>query len=165
MTEWTSFMKDKNIKHILMLLDDNELDDYPEPGLVKLYEHAGFRVHHEPLLVAGAPNRIFDIIQQAESNGERVVAHCTHGMGRSGRVSAAWLVNRYGLSPEEATNEVMEQAETASLVRLGNPTKLCEWLEHILIKRVMNLLKGFRIIASYKSRILVYQFASHSNDV
>lgn len=126
--KWASFMKDKNIKHILMLLDDNELQDYPEPGLVKLYENAGFEVHHEPLLVPGAPNRIFDIIQQAESNGERVVAHCTHGMGRSGRVSAAWLVNRYGLSPEKATNEVMEQAEKASLVRLGNPTKLQEWL-------------------------------------
>jgi protein-tyrosine phosphatase len=126
--EWTSFMKDNGIRHILMLLDDNELEDYAEPGLVKLYENAGFKVHHEPMLIAGAPNRIFDIIQQAESNGERVVAHCTHGMGRSGRVSAAWLVNRYGLSPEEATKEVMEQAEKASLVRLGNPTKLQQWL-------------------------------------
>ena len=40
-------------------------------------------------------------IAAAEAAGEKVVAHCTHGMGRSGRVSAAWLAVRYGLSPEE----------------------------------------------------------------
>ena len=127
--EWIEFMKANKIRHVLMLLDDNELQDYPEPGLVELYKSDGLVVHHEPMLLDGAPNRIFDILREAEQSGERVVAHCTHGQGRSGRVSAAWLVNRYGLSPEDATNEVMQQAETDSVVRLGNPLKLKEWLD------------------------------------
>lgn len=126
---WGSFMKANKVKHILMLLDDNELQDYPDPGLVNLYENSGFVVHHEPMLVAGAPNRIFAILKEAQDNGERVVAHCTHGMGRSGRVSAAWLVKRYGLSPEDATKEVMEHAEEASILRLGASSKLKEWLD------------------------------------
>lgn len=127
--EWIEFIKANNIRHILMLLDENELQDYAEPGLVELYKSAGLVVHHEPMVMAGAPNRIFDILHTAEHNGERVVAHCTHGQGRSGRVSAAWLVNRYGLSPEDATNEVMKQAEADSVVRLGNALKLKEWLD------------------------------------
>jgi len=93
---WIQFMKAKEITHVLMLLDDNELQDYPEPGLVDLYRNAGLVVHHEPMLQPGAPNRIFEILRESERKGERVVAHCTHGQGRSGRVSAAWLVHRYG---------------------------------------------------------------------
>lgn len=121
-------MKDKEIHHVLMLLDDNELEDYPEPGLEEMYKNAGFIVHHEPMSEEGAANRIFDILDTAEKNGESVVAHCTHGQGRSGRVSAAWLVHRYGLSPEDATREVMEHAEQESIVRLGNHLKLQEWM-------------------------------------
>lgn len=127
--EWIALMKESKIQHVLMLLDDNELQDYPEPGLVEIYKNAGFAVHHEPMLNTGAPNRIFDIIDKAELKGERVVAHCTHGQGRSGRVAAAWLVHRYGLSPEVATKEVMAHAEQDSIVRLGNHAKLEEWLD------------------------------------
>ena len=44
------------------------------------------------------------------------------------RAAAAWLAERYGLSPEDATKEAMQTAEECSIVRLGDPCKLAAWL-------------------------------------
>jgi protein-tyrosine phosphatase len=75
-----------------------------------------------------AAEKILAVIDQAEENGQRVVTHCTGGVGRSGRVAAAWLVHRYGLSPEEATKEVLEMAATAHVNRKGSAELLEAWL-------------------------------------
>jgi protein-tyrosine phosphatase len=52
------------------------------------------------------------------------VAYCTHGMGRSGRVAAGWLVHKYGLSVEEAVDEALEAARIHGVERMGSPRQL-----------------------------------------
>ena len=86
---------------------------------------------HVPMGEPGACESILASIASVEKLGKRCVAHCTHGMGRSGRVAAAWLCRRYELKAAEATHEAMVFAETKNLVRLGNPKKLEIWLKGI----------------------------------
>ena len=53
---------------------------------------------------------------------------CVLTGGGCDRAAAAWLAERYGLSPEDATKEAMQTAEECSIVRLGDPCKLAAWL-------------------------------------
>ena len=88
--EWVEFMttSERQIKHVVILLSDEELEAYEEPGLIAAYEAAGIVVHHIPLASENSYQAIMTDIDQIEAKGERVVAHCTHGVGRSGRVAA-----------------------------------------------------------------------------
>ena len=87
---WVQFMtsSENQIRHVVILLRDAELEAYEDPGLIAAYEAAGIVVHHIPFASDDSYKRIMTVIDEIESKGERVVAHCTHGMGRSGRVAA-----------------------------------------------------------------------------
>ena len=126
--EWVEFMKENNVKRVLTLLDPNEIELYERP-LESIYKKHGFTFAHVPMGEPDAVDRVLTALEEASAANERIIAHCTHGMGRSGRVSAAWLVHKYGLSAEDATKEVMTAAETSSIVRLGNADKLSAWME------------------------------------
>jgi hypothetical protein len=127
MLEWAAFMRAQRVRRVITLLDDNELEYFSTP-LFDFYEREGFAAIHVPMGSADARGRIFGALREAEAAGERLVAHCTHGMGRSGRVAAAWLALRYQLPAEDATREALEAAEAHSIVRLGNATKLAAWM-------------------------------------
>jgi hypothetical protein len=124
-------MRQKGIDQVLILLDDNELECYEDPGLLELYEKYGFTVHRNPMGEMGASTRAMETIRNCQTNGKKVVAHCTHGQGRAGRVAAAWLAHKYDLSPEEATKEALATASNLGVTRLGSPTKLKTWLENV----------------------------------
>lgn len=132
--EWIEYMKtEKKITHVLVLLDDNELESYLPSGLENLYHQAGLKCTIQPMKAPDAAQKIFALLdQQQESNHHeknRVVAHCTGGVGRSGRVAAGWLVHKYGLSPLEATEEVMRQAIECGVKRKGDVEMLTKWLD------------------------------------
>lgn len=129
------FMKQEGISDVLILLDDNELfEHYETPDLLlNAYQTAGIVTHRQPMGEPGAPDNIFSIIKkcfasQQEDDSAKIAAHCTHGMGRSGRVAAAWLTEQYQLDPNEATEEVMEYARQHGIERLSNTEKLSSWL-------------------------------------
>jgi Cyclin-dependent kinase inhibitor 3 (CDKN3) len=128
--EWIEFMKSHAVKQVLVLLDDNELDVYEEPGLLALYEQNGLKAHHNLMGPQGSSKNVEKILKEAEATNEKIVAHCTHGMGRSGRVAAGWLVQRYGLSTQEATNEALETALKNGQERMGNVMALEQWLHN-----------------------------------
>ena len=126
--EWVVFMKENKVKRVLTLLDPNEIELDEQP-LESIYRKHGFAFAHVPMGEPDAVDRVMAALDEASQANEKIIAHCTHGMGRSGRVSAAWLVHKYGLSVEEATEEVMATAERSSIVRLGSAEKLSAWLE------------------------------------
>jgi protein-tyrosine phosphatase len=127
--EWVEFMREKGIGRVLVLLDDNELECYEDPGLMKIYEKAGFDARRVPMGELGASKRALNAVSESESDGTKIVAHCTHGQGRAGRVAAGWLAAKYDLSPEDATLEALESARKHGVTRLGSPKKLKNWLE------------------------------------
>lgn len=129
--DWIHFMQQQNVKQVLILLDDNELEVYEEPGLLALYEQHGFKAHHNPMGQQGSATNAEKILRAAKATNEKIVAHCTHGLGRSGRVAAGWLVMRYGLSPQEATDEALDAARKTGQERLGKVKSLETWLRNI----------------------------------
>ena len=128
--EWISFMKDKGITQILVLLDSNEMDVYPDPGLVGMYQAFGMEPHVIPMKSDGSYTRIMEILKNVEKNKQKAVTHCTGGVGRAGRVAAAWLTTRYELTVHEATQEAMEMAMLCGIKRLGDAQKLETWMEN-----------------------------------
>uniref|UniRef100_A0A7S3L959 protein-tyrosine-phosphatase n=1 Tax=Amphora coffeiformis TaxID=265554 RepID=A0A7S3L959_9STRA len=126
--EWATFMKSKGIQRVLVLLSDGELGDYEEPGLLQCYTDLGFQVYRNPMGVEGSAPNAAKLLKEAERANEKVVAHCTHGKGRSGRVAAGWLIMRYGLSPQEATREAVQTAVQFGMERMGDAKLLEEWL-------------------------------------
>jgi protein-tyrosine phosphatase len=151
--EWAQFMKneDNRINEVLVLLDDNELECYEEPGLVALYEQYGFTVHRVPMGDPDAPARVLALLSSCQEDDDdidnigrndtktthqrKIVVHCTHGQGRAGRVAAAWLTHQYGLSPEDATTEVLNTALQMGITRMGSPSKLRAWLRKEQLKK------------------------------
>lgn len=128
--EWIQYMKhEQGISHVLVLLDDNELESYLPTGLETLYQNGGLSYTIQPMKAPGAASTIFARLDEAATRNERVVAHCTGGVGRSGRVAAGWLVHRYGLTPEAATDETMQQASNSGVQRKGNVEMLQAWLD------------------------------------
>jgi protein-tyrosine phosphatase len=125
------FMKDKGISQVLILLDDNEMEHYETPDLLlKAYQAADIETHRQPMGEPGAAANILKIIKGCEEQENvKIAAHCTHGMGRSGRVAAAWLSDRYQLTPNDATDEALEYAREMGIERLGNTGKLESWME------------------------------------
>ena len=125
--EWINFMKEQGVQKVISLLDENEYANY-DMDLRKQYEDGGLEYLCQEMRQEGASASINQYINQAASNGEKVVAHCTGGIGRAGRVAAGWLVHRYGLSPTEATEETLSVASKADVIRKGDAVALAAWL-------------------------------------
>jgi len=127
--DWIDYVRKQGVTNVIALLDENELDIYDEP-LVDLMEQQQMKCHVIPISTVGAAGKIMNIISTAEVNGEKVVCHCTGGVGRAGRVAAAWLIHRYNLSPEVATLTVLDQAFKSGVKRMGHSKKLSHWLDY-----------------------------------
>ncbi len=128
--EWIRFMTTpgRAIKHVFILLTDSELEAYDGPGLISAYEACGIVVHHIPYASDGSFRKIMTDLDGLHAKRENAVAHCTHGMGRSGRVAAGWLVYKYGLSVEDAVEEALEAARNHGVERMGSPSQLTKWM-------------------------------------
>jgi putative intracellular protease/amidase len=124
--EYITFMKDQGIGRVLLLLDENEITIYSD--LLAMYQAGGLQYNMQSMNEEGAAKKVLAILKASEQQGERVCAHCTGGIGRSGRVAAAWLVERYDLTPDVATEEVLAQAATSGVTRNGDASTLSEWL-------------------------------------
>jgi protein tyrosine/serine phosphatase len=130
-SEWIQFMTDpeRNIRHVIILLSDEELEAYDDPVLIAAYQSGGITVHHIPYNSEKSYVKIMSELEKIEQEGNgNVTAHCTHGMGRSGRVAAGWLVHRYGLTVEDAVEETLAMARKAGVERMGSLRQLAEWI-------------------------------------
>jgi hypothetical protein len=123
-------MRSQGIEEVLVLLDDNELSCYDEPGLLRIYEEFGFQAYRNPMNEPGSSTSAIARIRKCHESNRKIVAHCTHGQGRAGRLAAAWLVYQYGLSVEDATQEAIDAALKTGVTRMDSPSKLQAWLRH-----------------------------------
>lgn len=134
-SDWVEFMKRFGIKRVCCLLSAQQLAYYSD--LLGTYRQE-FGINH----VAWAPiedfhladtetltKKILPFLAQADLQGEKVVVHCSGGIGRTGHVLAAWLVSGRGLSNKAAIAAVRKtgrnpyEAALAAVIRGRNPWK------------------------------------------
>ncbi len=111
--EWIGFMKDKGIKRVVCLLPQEQLEYYTVP-LLEIYkrEFGDENVLWAPiedfhLCDKETLRRILYFLKDADDKGEKVVVHCSGGLGKTGHILAAWLVFGRGFDIEEAINTVI----------------------------------------------------------
>ncbi|MFN6528256.1 dual specificity protein phosphatase family protein [Nostoc sp. ChiSLP03a] len=110
--DWIEFMKRQNIKRVCCLLDEQQLAFYS--NLLNTYKQefgnqlvcpapiADFHLSDLEILT----KKILPFLIEADKQHEKVVVHCSGGIGRTGHVLAAWLVSVRRLSNQAAINAV-----------------------------------------------------------
>lgn len=103
--------------------------NYEPTGLLTLYRKYGLKCQIQSINDPRAAQALFHLFEQAEAAQQRVVTHCTGGIGRCGRVAGAWLMHRYQLTPEQASQETLQCAQDVGMIRACDPVHLKEWLD------------------------------------
>jgi protein-tyrosine phosphatase len=141
---WIEFMQGHNIKQVCCLLSQTQLIRYSD--LLGTYRKIfGFdRVCWAPIVDFELVDRdilidrILPFLASANSQGDRVVVHCSGGIGRTGQVLAAWLVSGRGLSNQQAILAVKKtgrnpyEAVLAAFLKGRNPWKVAQELNALL---------------------------------
>jgi protein-tyrosine phosphatase len=76
--------------------------------------------------------------QAADKQNQKVVVHCSGGIGRTGHVLAAWLISIWGFSNKDAIAAVKRtgrnpyEAAIASMFTFKNPLKVVQELNVLL---------------------------------
>lgn len=141
---WIEFMQAQGIQRVCCLLSDTQLARYSD--LLGVYRQA-FGIER----VCWAPIEDFQLVERetllqtilpflaaADQAGEKVVVHCSGGIGRTGQVLAAWLVSGRGLSNSDAiaatrrTGRNPYEAAIAALLKGCNPWKVVAELNALL---------------------------------
>jgi protein-tyrosine phosphatase len=143
-TEWLEFMQQHSIKRVCCLMAESQLTRYA--NLLETYRHT-FGLEQ----VCWAPiedfclvdretlfHQILPFLTAANQHNEKVVVHCSGGVGRTGHILAAWLVAGRGFSPAEAiaavkrTGRNPNEAAIAAPFKGRNPWKVAAELKSLL---------------------------------
>lgn len=142
--EWVEFMQSQQIKRVCCLLPESQLVRYT--NLLDVYRQTfginqvcwapieDFYFADPDLLI----HQILPFLAAANQTNERVVVHCSGGIGRTGHVLAAWLVAGRGFSHEAAIAAVKQtgrnphEAIIVAPFKGHNPWKVAAELDRLL---------------------------------
>jgi protein-tyrosine phosphatase len=142
--DWVEFMKSQNIKRVCCLLSETQLAHYS--NLLGRYqqEFGGQNVCWAPIedfhlsSVETMTQKILPFFMAADKKSEKVVVHCSGGIGRTGHVLAAWLVSGRGFSNQAAIAAVKStgrnpyEAAIRAMLTLKNPLQVVKELNLLL---------------------------------
>ena len=134
---WCQFMQENGVRRILSLLGDDEVEWYAEPIADSLAAH-GFDGNHYTragVFVDGAVEVMLDAFKRADAAGEKIVVHCSGGGGRASLGFGVWLMHKYGLSAEEAAQEIADTAAVEGSNRRPDAAKLQQLMDNGTLKK------------------------------
>ena len=125
--DWIEFERSRDIQRVCCLLSPAQIDRYAD--LTGIYQtHFGIdRICWAPIEDFHIPDpqllidRILPFLDLADRSHQKVVVHCSGGVGRTGVILAAWLVARRGFSPESAISTVKETGRNPSEAVIAAP--------------------------------------------
>ncbi|MEL6493429.1 MAG: dual specificity protein phosphatase family protein [Cyanobacteria bacterium J06621_3] len=141
---WINFMRTQRIQRVCCLITESQLSRYGNLLNVYRYTFGVDRVCWAPIedfhLVAPniLINRILPFLTVAKQKQERVVVHCSGGIGRTGHVLAAWLVAERGFSSKaaiaavRATGRNPYEAVVAAPFKGRSPCQIASELDMLL---------------------------------
>ncbi|BAU13512.1 dual specificity protein phosphatase [Leptolyngbya sp. NIES-3755] len=141
-SDWIEFMKAQGIQRVCCLLPESQLNRYND--LIGAYEREFNAVCWSPIEDFRLSDRtnltekILPFLAEADQKNEKVVVHCSGGIGRTGHVLAAWLVYGRGMLPKDAIASVKKtgknphEAAIAALFFGRNPFKVLRDLNALL---------------------------------
>lgn len=141
---WINFMKEQDINKVCCLLCDKQLARYS--NLLGTYQQkfGTNNVCWAPIEdfhlsdIENLTQKILPFLREADQQGDKVVVHCSGGIGRTGHILAAWLVNSRGLSNKAAIDAVKKNGRNpyefviAASARGENPLKALDELNFLL---------------------------------
>lgn len=142
--DWVEFMKRQSIQRVCCLLCDNQLVHYSNLLGTYRQEFGNQQVCWAPIEdfhlsdLDTLTTKILPFLAEADKQAQKVVVHCSGGIGRTGHVLAAWLVSGRGLSNKAAIAAVRKtgrnpyEAAIAAAMRGRNPFKAVEDLNRLL---------------------------------
>ena len=142
--DWIEFMKCQDIKRVCCLLPDQQLAYYSELLGTYKQEFGNQLVCWAPIAdfhlsdLETLTQKILPFLIEADKQNEKVVVHCSGGIGRTGHVLAAWLVSVRGLSNQAAIAAVRRtgrnpyEAAIAAVLKARNPWKVVKELDVLL---------------------------------
>jgi protein-tyrosine phosphatase len=142
--EWIEFMQNQGIQRVCCLLPETQLTRYS--NLLGAYRKVfGLdQVCWAPIkdFNFAAPeilfHQILPFLAIANQQNEKVIVHCSGGIGRTGHVLAAWLVAERGFSSKSAIAAVKQtgrnpyEAVIAAPFKGQNPWKVAAELNTLL---------------------------------
>jgi protein-tyrosine phosphatase len=142
--QWVEFMQNQDIQRVCCLLSEAQLSRYP--NLLGIYQQTfgidqiywtpieDFNLANPEILI----HQILPFLALADQQNQKVLVHCSGGIGRTGHVLAAWLVAGRGLSSQSAIAAVMQtgrnpyEAVIAASFKGRNPWKVAAELNTLL---------------------------------
>lgn len=115
---WLAAMDARDVDRVLCLLPDHTLSRYDDALGRYRAQFGPDRVRQVPIpdhrLAAPETLRgdVLPFLSEADAADERVVVHCTAGLGRTGHVMAAWLVAARDYDPVAALEAVEDAGRT-----------------------------------------------------
>lgn len=106
-------LKQDGATAIVSLITEQEYTEYGVKGLKQAYKDAGLELISYPILDQGIPDsatlpNLLKAIDEELCRDGSVILHCVGGLGRSGTVAAAYLMDKFQLQAEQAIATVRE---------------------------------------------------------